>query len=325
MKKEDNKIKKIVFLRMEHIGDYGQGLVALKALKEHFPNARIDLVVGPWNKDFAEATPYKNNIIIFENTLIKRHLKYWEILKIIFCETRKYIKFFKKINHENYDLLFSISDRNYNRIFLKFLKAKKKISGLSYPNPGINENLRIQKFLEKNQLGIKSYNINLNYSKKDKEIVENILKKIKGKKIIINPITDLPEKNWPLDKWIVLIKWILSKSKRNNVLIMGAEYQKEQIENLIKSCNAKGRIYNMAGKLSVTQSIYIIDKCDLIIGNDSGPVHWAELVNTPAIALFGPTDAIRWGIQEKNGITIKKEKINYIPIEEVQKAVEKYL
>ncbi len=38
-----------------------------------------------------------------------------------------------------------------------------------------------------------------------------------------------------------------------------------------------------------------IARVDLLVACDSGPVHLATAVGTPAIALFGPTSAARWG------------------------------
>ena len=38
-----------------------------------------------------------------------------------------------------------------------------------------------------------------------------------------------------------------------------------------------------------------IARVQLLVACDSGPVHLAGAVGTPALALFGPTSAVRWG------------------------------
>ena len=322
---DKNKIKKILFLRTEHLGDYGLSLPALKALREHFPKAKIDVVIGPWNLDFAKATPYIDDIIVFDNILIKRNLKYKEILKIVFREFKKFHEFFKKVNKEKYDLIFSLSDRKYNSIFLKFIKAKKKISGLSFSNPGINENLRIRRFLEMNGLGIKDYSISLKYSKSDKDKIDNLIKNMKGDKIIIHPITFLPEKNWPIEKWIKLVNNILEYKKNTKIILTGGREDLGGINKIIEKIKDKKRCYVFAGKINVIQSIYLIGKSSLIIGNDSGPVHWAELTNTKIISLFGPTDSVRWGTPKDKGKVLKGKKIEDISVDSVFSEVKKII
>ena len=200
---------KILFLRPEHIGDYGMGLPVLKALRKKFPDARIDVVVGPWNKNFAEATPYVDRVIVFDNPLIKRHLKYWEIVKFLFSkQLSEMIKFTKKMNEEDYDLLISISDRKFNRVLLKMFKAKKKILGTEIRNTGFDERKRIIDLFARYDIQVDDSKINLNYSEEDRKVVQRVLKKDSKfkKKIVIHPITPLEEKNWPIGKWRELIR-----------------------------------------------------------------------------------------------------------------------
>jgi len=308
------KIKKILFLRMEHIGDYCLSLKALKALREHFPKSKIDVVIGPWNKDFAKATPYIDKIIVFNNPLIKRNLKYNEILKSIFKDFKKFIRFFKNINKENYDLIFSLSDRKYNKIFLKFFKSKNKISGTSYPNKGINENQRIINFLGKNNLELKNYDVKLNYSKKDKKIVEDFLKKnkIKNKSfLVLHPLSPLEEKNWPLENWQSILKKI-----NNKIIIIGTEKEKDLINKNIFGKN----IINAAGLFNLTQTTYLISKSKKFLGIDSGPMHLAEISKVPIFALFGSEKFSPYKIWAPNrniDKVIKEKNINKITVKQV--------
>ena len=71
--------------------------------------------------------------------------------------------------------------------------------------------------------------------------------------------------------------------------------------------------------------ILFMEKCNLVIGGDSGPVHLAELTDTKAISLFGPTNEIMWGTPKSKGITIKKENIKDISVHEVKKIIQKFI
>lgn len=51
----------------------------------------------------------------------------------------------------------------------------------------------------------------------------------------------------------------------------------------------------LAGNLTLSQSVALIERCDLLLCGDSGPMHIAAAVGTPLVALFGPTDPRHWG------------------------------
>jgi heptosyltransferase-2 len=51
----------------------------------------------------------------------------------------------------------------------------------------------------------------------------------------------------------------------------------------------KGRVLNLAGTMTLDQTISHIQQSVLLIANDSAPIHLASLVNCPTIAIFGPT------------------------------------
>lgn len=52
---------------------------------------------------------------------------------------------------------------------------------------------------------------------------------------------------------------------------------------------APGRAHSAAGALSLRQSAAIIARAELLVTNDSAPLHLATGVGTPVVAIFGPT------------------------------------
>ncbi|MGD8368803.1 MAG: glycosyltransferase family 9 protein [Desulfobacterales bacterium] len=69
----------------------------------------------------------------------------------------------------------------------------------------------------------------------------------------------------------------------------------------------KSRVINLAGKTSLDSLVYVLEKVDLLITNDSGPMHIAAALKKPLVALFsngypavfGPYgDSIRFRILE---------------------------
>jgi heptosyltransferase-2 len=55
------------------------------------------------------------------------------------------------------------------------------------------------------------------------------------------------------------------------------------------------RVVNLAGITSLTQLASLISHCDVLVTNDSGPMHIADAIQTPIVALFGSTSEVVTG------------------------------
>jgi heptosyltransferase-2 len=55
------------------------------------------------------------------------------------------------------------------------------------------------------------------------------------------------------------------------------------------------RVINLAGMTSLRELSSLISQCDVILTNDSGPMHIADAIGTPIVALFGSTSEVITG------------------------------
>ncbi len=86
-------------------------------------------------------------------------------------------------------------------------------------------------------------------------------------------------------------------------VIMGGAAEAAFAEAMAKDCGA----LSTAGKLSVRGSASLIYNSELIVTTDSGPMHIAQALHVPTIALFGPDDPEATGPVNKNDIVVRKE------------------
>lgn len=54
-------------------------------------------------------------------------------------------------------------------------------------------------------------------------------------------------------------------------------------------------VTDAVGRSDLKQSEALLQACDLLVCNDSGPMHLAAAVGTPTLAVFGPANHWRWG------------------------------
>ena len=64
---------------------------------------------------------------------------------------------------------------------------------------------------------------------------------------------------------------------------------------------------NLAGRTELRELISMISECDLLVTNDSGPMHIGYAVRTPVVAIFGSTSPEHTGPVGKKDIAIKKD------------------
>lgn len=97
-----------------------------------------------------------------------------------------------------------------------------------------------------------------------------------------------PSKRWPAPHFRSVVDQ-LTRNNRCQALLFGSPGDGELTAEIGKGLG--DRIVDLAGKFdNLHHLVAAIKKCDLLVTNDSGPMHIAAAVGTPVVALFGPTD-----------------------------------
>ena len=81
---------------------------------------------------------------------------------------------------------------------------------------------------------------------------------------------------------------------------------------------------NLSGETSIESLPALIETADIVLSNDSGPMHLAAALNKPTLGLFGPTSPTRfgpWG-QLDRVLTAPDGDLRNLPISKVQEQTE---
>jgi lipopolysaccharide heptosyltransferase I len=108
----------------------------------------------------------------------------------------------------------------------------------------------------------------------------------------ILPVSRWKTKNWPADRFAAVARR-LQAERDATIFLLGGAGDAAVCSEMEKSIG--GRTVNLCGRLSLPGSGSLIRELDLLIANDSGPIHMAAAVGTPVLAVFGPTDPRRTG------------------------------
>ena len=105
----------------------------------------------------------------------------------------------------------------------------------------------------------------------------------------IHPGGDRETKRWP-PKRFAAVASSLAAHYSARIILLGGPTDVLLVEGIAKGLAHSGRVTNLAGKIPLDELPYLIHRLNLLICNDSGPMHIAAATKTPLVAIFGPGD-----------------------------------
>lgn len=268
----------------------------IRTLKNNFPKAQIDYMVGKWSKEMIEDNIYIDQVK--EYVSIKRLFKNNNWAKLWALRRKKY------------DLII-VGDVGFAPILTSFLIGARYRAGFNLRGRGFLLTHRVERSPENRlhetllyleiakALGLKPENPMMDLFVPEREM--DYAKKYyqshgwSGDKRIIclfpgggvNPGTIMPSKRWGEDKYASLADKLI-KEYQANVLLLGGPGDRAVVDRV--SGKMREKHLALSGKTTLKQSAALIKLAGLFIGNDCGPLHIAAAVGTPTISIFGPTD-----------------------------------
>ena len=100
-------------------------------------------------------------------------------------------------------------------------------------------------------------------------------------------------KMWQRDGWIELANWLAENGIR--CVLTGSSDPAELIyvEQIYRSMPS-GTV-SMVGRLSLAESAFLVSRAKYYVGPDTALTHMAAALGTPTVALFGPSNPVKWG------------------------------
>ena len=149
---------------------------------------------------------------------------------------------------------------------------------------------------------------------------------------IIAGTENSPEKRWPVSHWNTLLDAVTENHPEAHCYLFGTPRDAAITQQLAQGRNSEF-IHDLAGKTNLIQFAQKIAACDVVICNDTGGMHLANMLGVPVIAIYGPTNPVRTGpifdtpktilqpagCPETGGLPIKK-----VTPEKVLRALEAY-
>jgi lipopolysaccharide heptosyltransferase II len=302
--------KRILVIRLDLIGDLVLSLTVVRALKRTYPEAEIDLLAIPASAKVATYDPNLSKIITYDpNT--------WRQPKALFQPKnwRELRTLLHTLDARRYDLAVSVY-ANWAATLAVLSKAKRRVGykpegfpgfmtdGLPGGIPGrwrhwapLDKKHEVDYCLALAEaagatLTPEDRIPRLHTDEQTRLDVEQLLARegVHPEKPLIAchiNSNNGQSKRWPIPYWATLIDRLI-REKGAQIVLTGAPGDLPQIEQVTRRMHE--RAINLAGKTSLTQLAALLQRADLLISGDSGPLHMGVACGTPIIGIYGPTN-----------------------------------
>jgi lipopolysaccharide heptosyltransferase III len=100
-------------------------------------------------------------------------------------------------------------------------------------------------------------------------------------------------KMWRQQGWIELARWLAARGFR--IVLSGGGDAAELVYVAALARQMPAGVINLAGQLSLSASACLVSRARVYIGPDTAITHVAAALGVPTIALFGPSNPVKWG------------------------------
>ncbi|MBN1154585.1 lipopolysaccharide heptosyltransferase II [candidate division KSB1 bacterium] len=273
-------MKKILVIQTAFLGDVIMSTPIFKGLKTIYPDVKIDVVVTKQNKDILKNNPHINEIIVFNK-------------KNIFDKIVNMIRLIYRFRKTRYGLAVSVQGSFTSSLLMilsgiskrvGFYRQKLLTNPVSIPK-GLHIRERVGLLLQELKRSEYDLDTELFTSRDDRNKMDEIVKKEGNFRLGIAPGSIRETKKWPYHYFIALLNEL---PYNIDVYLIGGPGDINLAQQILSRTINKN-IQNTIGSLSLLESTELISRMDLMLTNDSAPLHMANAVNTPVFAFFGPT------------------------------------
>jgi ADP-heptose:LPS heptosyltransferase len=315
--------RRILLLRLERIGDLLMSAPAIAAVRTLAPHATIDLVVGSWNKSLAALIPGIDTIETLDAPWLARTAQTTAPAFLpagasatpqrggegVFALAKRAVRW----RPRHYDLAINFEGDIRSHILMSLSGAPARV-GFDMAGGGPLLTTRVEFRPNEHTTANAERLVGAAFDAQDLETARPpftlalsaeararaaallAAKHTSGRPLIaIHASGGRAIKQWPPARFAD-VAVSLARDQNAQLLLTGTAADRPLVNEMRAALPTNVGVLDLVGELDQHLPLLaaILERCRLLITGDTGPMHLAAFVGTPIVAIFGPSDPIRY-------------------------------
>ena len=289
--------RRIVLIKPSALGDIAHSLPVLSALRRRYPSAHLAWIVNKIYEPILRPHPDLNEIICFDRGVTKRG---------VFAAIKAFWQFSRELRSKAFDLAIDLQGLLRTGLMARATRAPVRI-GLASAREGsrwcythvipddVNGMHAVDRYwlmAEKLGAGESAKQFSLPVEPEAKAWAKEQLAKLPRPWIAVGVGARWLTKRWPPEHFASLVNEGMAKFGGSAILV-GTPDEKSLADQAAAAI--AGPKLNVTGTTTLPQLAAMLSECDLMVGNDTGPLHLAVALGRPVVAPFTCTRIRRTG------------------------------
>jgi len=269
---------KLLVVTLSNLGDVVLTLPVIQSLLKKYPEAQLDVIVGASGKIVFENDPRVNTVTVYDK-------------KMSWPEKRRFLG---RIRSERYDILIDLRHsligllggaKRRNSYLLKL--SRRGHRGLKHLAAlrGVAPVYEGESFL--------------------KGIPAKDVPQLPGGRLVVAAMGSKSDtKKWPAEKYAALLRRLMHE-QGCTVVLVGDAHDKEDAAVVRSGLGEKA--LDLTGQTNFSTLANVISRAQLVVTNDSAPLHIADSLGVPVLAIFGPSDPEKYGPRGAGSLAVSKK------------------
>jgi lipopolysaccharide heptosyltransferase II len=315
----DPRIRRILVVRVDLIGDVVLSLPAVRALRRAYPDAEIDMLVLPSSAGVLAGQPDVTRVLTYDPNIWRRPLsllspRRWAAARALVASLRS----------GRYDLSVSVNG-DWGSVLAWVSGARRRVGYAGEPYPGLMTDA-----VPGGRYGVRKHEVEyvralaraagglvrdddlpvLHVTPEAASAVALTLER-RGIACGCHPLVVLHPgarnglaKRWPSRHWAALADRLV-RQVGAQVVLVGAAADAEISAPIMRQ--AHQRVHDFTGLTTLAELVALLARADVLVSGDSGPLHIACALGTPVVGLYGPTDPAISGPLAPDAIVLRRE------------------
>jgi heptosyltransferase III len=294
---------RILLAKLNHIGDTLLMTPTVRLLREQYPDSQIDVLVRSGCEEILKGNPDINHVIpIARPDKAKRNIT---------STLLELANAFPKLFLRRYDYAFDLSDSDRSKIWI--LLSASKVRGINDAYQTLGGKKRMFNRISDYKWGMKHQVLKdfctvldctelngeagpLQFHPQASEAT--IARKVPfisgiGDFVVLHPTSRWAFKQWMPERWAEIADIIRQDYKLAVVFSCGPEQREIDLVSEIRH-HAKEEHFSTDGSITLHEFGWLLGRARLFLGVDTVAMHLAAAMQTPIVALFGPSSEWSW-------------------------------